>query len=156
MASFTAALEGLTIEDRRLVTATAFNVRNDPHGIHEVVYRWAGRLLELQKWNEAIGLLDVAVRQNIFGAVPNFNPVTIDSLMWPSDVQQPRAFSDFEVAHHPDRRAHEVYAAAHAALNDWEKARAYLAALQGSADDLRQATDAMRKWLPPGTQLRLQ
>jgi tetratricopeptide (TPR) repeat protein len=155
-ASFTAALEGLTAEDRRLVMATAFNVRNDPQGIHEVAYRWAGRLLELQKWNEAIGLMDLAARQNIFGVVPNFNPLTIDSLMWPSDIQQPRAFSDFEVAHHPDRRAHEIYASAYAGLGDWEKARAYLAALQSSPNDLTRATDAMRKWLPAGTELRLQ
>jgi tetratricopeptide (TPR) repeat protein len=152
--SFAAALQSLTEEERRLVTATTFNVRNDPHGIHEVVYRWAGRLLELQKWNDATALMEMATRQNIFGVVPGFNPLTIDSLMWPSDVQEARTFADFEIAHHPDRRAHEIYATAHAGLGDWEKARAYLAAL--SANDLRQATDAMRKWLPAGTELRLQ
>jgi tetratricopeptide (TPR) repeat protein len=154
--AFSAALEGLSIQDRRLLTATAFNVRNDLQGIHEVVYRWAGRWLELQKWNEAIRVMDAASRQNIFGVVPNFNPLTIDSLMWPADVPQPREFTDFEVAHHPDRRAHEIYATAHGGLNDWEKARAYLAALQSAADDLRRATDAMRRWLPPGTELKLQ
>ena len=151
--NFTAALQGLTIDDRRLVTATAFNIRNDSQGIHEVVHRWAGRLLELQKWNDAIGLIDLAVRQNIFGVVPNFNPLSIDSLMWPSDVRQPQSFNDFEVAHHPDRRAHEIYAAAYGAIGDWEKARAYVASLSGA--DLQQATDAIRKWLPPGTEMRL-
>ena len=156
LTNFTTALERLSAEARRLVTATAFNVRNDPHGIHQVVHRWAGRFLELQKWNEAIAVMDLAVKQNIFGVVPNFNPLTVDSLMWPADVQEPRAFADFEIAHHPERRAHEIYATAHAGLGDWEKARAYLAALQSSANELKLATDAMRKWLPAGTELRLQ
>src|SRR5260370_40370926 len=88
VANFTAELEALTAEEKRLVTATVFNVRNDAQGIHEVVYRWAGRLLELQKWNEAIGLMDLSIRQNIFGVVPDLTPLTVDSLMWPSDVQQ--------------------------------------------------------------------
>jgi hypothetical protein len=120
------------------------------------VHRWAGRLLELQKWNEAIALMEEAAEQNIFVPVPNFNPVTIDSLMWPSDIAEPRTFSDFEVAHHPDRRAQEIYATAYAGLGDWAKANAYLAAIRSSATDLQQATDAMRKWLPPGTELRIQ
>src|SRR5207244_12094023 len=65
VANFTAGLGNLTVEEKRLVTATVFNVKNDPQGIHEVVYRWAGRLLELQKWSDAIGLMDLALRQNI-------------------------------------------------------------------------------------------
>src|SRR5262249_22554695 len=71
-AEFAAALEKLTAADNRLVTATVFNIRNDSQGIHEIVYRWGGRFIELRKWNEAIALMDVAARQNIFGVVPNF------------------------------------------------------------------------------------
>ena len=153
VANFAAALQNLTAADNRLITATVFNIRNDSHGIHEVVYRWAGRLLELRKWNDAIALMEVATRQNIFGVVPNFNPLTVDSLMWPADVQQPRAFADFEVAHHPDRRAHEIYAIAYAALGDWDKVRGYLAALNDT--DRQNVMGAMRKSLPPGTELKI-
>jgi tetratricopeptide (TPR) repeat protein len=152
---FVAALENLSPKDRQMVTATAFNVRNDLYGIHQVVYRWAGRVLEMQKWQDAIRLMDIAAQQNIFVQVGT-SPLTIDSLMWPADVAQPREVKDFEIAHHPDRRAHEIYAAGYAGLNDWERAKLYLAVLQPTPADLSQAVENIRKWLPPGTELKIQ
>ena len=85
------------------------------------------------------------------GRLRGFRAAAFSDLSSSSDVQQPKSFTDFEIAHHPDRRAHEIYATAYAGLGDWEKARAYLAAL--SAADLQRATEAMRKWLPPGSRI---
>ena len=114
------------------MTATPFNLRNDSFGIHQIVYRWARRFIDTKQYQAAIVLMDAAAKHWIYAVVPNFSPLTLDSLMSPADAADPKTFDDFEVAHHPDTRAHEIYAAAHAGLDDMEAARRYLAALQPS------------------------
>ncbi len=47
-------------------------------------------------------------------------------------MADPKTFNDFEVAHHPDPRAHEIYAAAYAGLSDAEGMKRYIAALEPS------------------------
>ena len=85
----------------------------------------------------ALRLMETTVRQSIFGVVPNMSMITIDSLMWPSDVQSPKVFSDFEVAFHPDRRAHEIFCVAYATAGDLEKTRQYLGAVEVSGPNAR-------------------
>jgi tetratricopeptide (TPR) repeat protein len=134
--AFLAALHGLTLEERHLVAGVYLNLRNERYGIHGTIRRWAQRLIDESNYSGALRLLDEAADRKIFGAVPGLSPLTIDSLMLPPDDPDPRRFSDFEVAHHPDRGVHEAYAAAYAGLGDLDQVRRYLAAVETAQPDL--------------------
>ena len=133
--TFLDALDDLDPDEHRLVTSTAFNFSNDSHGIHQVVYRWALRLIEQREYARALELMERTLEQNIFGIVPDFSPLTIDSLMYPEDALDPSQFTDFEIAYHPDRRAHEIYAAA-TAVSDADGVGIYLEALESAGPDV--------------------
>jgi predicted Zn-dependent protease len=126
----------MDLEDRKNLISTSFNVNNEESGVHEIVFRWAKRQIELGQYNEALQIMDLALQQNIYGEVPGFSPVFVDSLMWPEDTLTPEAFSDFEIAHHPDSRAHQIYAAAHAAKDDLTLAIQYLEAIEPNRPSL--------------------
>ena len=131
-----ATLGSLKPDERLLILGVYFNLGNNIYGIHGRVSRWALRLVEEGDYSAAIKLMDEALRQRIFGIVPDFSPLTIDSLMLPPDNPEPGRFSDFEIAHHPDRHAHEAYAAAHAGLGNSVDVAKYLAALETDKPDL--------------------
>ncbi len=133
--TFLDALDDIGPAEQRLVTSTAFNFGNDAHGIHQVVYRWALRLIEQREYARALELMERALERNIFGIVPDFSPLTIDSLMFPEDAVDPSGFADFEIAYHPDRRAHEVYAAA-TVVSDADGVGIYLEALEPTGPDV--------------------
>ena len=79
--------------------------------------------------------MERTLERNIFGIVPDFSPLTIDSLMYPEDALDPSQFTDFEIAYHPDRRAHEIYAAA-TAVSDADGVGIYLEALEPTGPDV--------------------
>jgi len=130
---FSQALMNIDTQERRLLIAgTNFNLGNDSYSVHQIAYRWARRLLDLGRYRAALELMEQSVEQNIFAAVPNFSPLTIDSLMIPeSSVAIPSSFAGYEVAQHPDWRAHVIYAASYSGLGDLARAREYLTALAG-------------------------
>ena len=130
--SFGEALDTLSADDRRKVAATGFNVGNENYGIHQIVYRWASRMMELRDFDGALRLMESAVRHKIFDMVPGMSVTTVDSLMIPPDKPNPAAFSDFDIARHPDRRAHEIFAVAYAAKGDAQKSEEFLAALNAN------------------------
>ena len=111
-ATFGQSLEDLTEAEKTLVGSTHFNLRNEHQSVHQLVYRWGLRLIEEQEYRAALELLETATRQNILGRVPGLEPITIDSLMIAEDVPEPQEFSDYEIAYHPDRQAHQLYATA--------------------------------------------
>ncbi len=131
-----AAVRSMTSTERPLILSVYLNLGNEDHGIHAKICRWALRLVGERDYGRALQLLDEAVRQGIFGVVPSFSPLTVDSLMIPPDNPAPVKFSDFEVLHHPDRRAHEAYAAAHAGKGNMGEVRRFLAALETADPDL--------------------
>lgn len=133
---FIASIERLEPAERRVLAAPGFNIGNQDLGTHAIIHRWGLRLIGEKNYAATLKLMDAALKQNIFARVPDFSPLTVDSLMVPSDVVDPRRFSDFEVAHHPDRGAHEVYAAAYAGMGETTQARQYLAALEAVKPDL--------------------
>ena len=133
--AFFEAIDTLEGAELALVTGTEFNLGNDVHGIHQIVYDWALRSVESGEYTGALGLMDRAVELNIFGIVPDFSPLTIDSLMYPEDALDPREFADFEIAYHPDRRVHEIYAAA-TVVGDTDGVGIYLEALEGAGPDV--------------------
>ncbi len=130
--SFGEALETLPVDDRRKVAGTGFNVGNENYGIHQIVYRWASRAIELRDFDGALRLMESAVRQKIFDMVPGMSVTTVDSLMIPPDKPNPAAFADFDIARHPDRRAHEIFAVAYAAKGDAQRSGEFLAALNAN------------------------
>ncbi len=134
---FAAALDRLSGEDLRSVTSTAFNFGNEEYGVHAMISRWGRRLLLAGRPAEARGLVEKSMEKMIFAAVPNYSPLTIDSLMTPDDSPGPEKFEDFEVAHHPDRRAHEILAAAAAVERDLTAAVPFLEAIDAHGLDLR-------------------
>ena len=138
------SFRGLDAEQRRLVAATAFNLGNDQYGIHQLVYKWGRRMMAEGDYSRLLELMTAAIDQHIFGIVPGLSPLTIDSLMIPADVAEPRRFEDFEVAHHPDRRAHELLAAAQAAKGDIDRARQYLPALEVEGADIAARVEIAR------------
>ena len=133
--AFFEAIDTLDRSELALVAGTEFNLGNDAHGIHQIVYDWALRSVESGEYTRALGLMDRAVEMNIFGIVPDFSPLTIDSLMYPEDALDPREFADFEIAYHPDRRVHEIYAAA-TVVRDTDGVGIYLEALEGAGPDV--------------------
>lgn len=135
-ALFLSALSGIGEEELRLLGSTAFNLGNPHHSLHAIVHRWGLRCLEQRDYATARRLMEEAMRLNIFAQVPDLSPVTVDSLMRPADVERPRVFSDFEVAHHPDRRAHELLAATASARGEPSAARSWLEALETLRSDL--------------------
>ena len=56
--TFLDALADIDPAEGRLVTSTAFNFGNDSHGIHQVVYRWALRLIEEREYARALELME--------------------------------------------------------------------------------------------------
>ncbi len=133
--AFIDAIDAIDGAEQRLVGGTAFNLGNDAHGIHQIVFRWALRLIEGREYSRALELMDRAVELNIFGIVPDFSPLTIDSLMYPEDAVNPSEFSDSEIAYHPDRRAHEIYAAA-TVVRELDAVEVYLEALEPTVPDV--------------------
>ena len=89
---------------------TSFNLGNTRYSVHASVCLWIDRALESSDYGLARTLLDTAFQKNIFAAVPDFTPLTIDSLMVPDNEPIQEAFSDYEVARHPDIRAHRLLA----------------------------------------------
>ncbi len=110
--------------------STAFNFENEVAGIHGLLYRWGLRQLERGGYETVADWMELARRRWIFVAVPDYSPLTVDSLMRPSDAVNPQRFEEFEVAHHPDHRAHELLAAAAAGAGNQAKALDYLEALE--------------------------
>jgi predicted Zn-dependent protease len=51
-------------------------------------------------------------------------------------VADPRDVAEFDIAHHPERRAHEVYALAHAGAGSLDRALEYVPALETARPDL--------------------
>ncbi len=114
------AADGTVTRTTSLSKASLRNtLLGDDFGIHQVVYRWARRLIDAKQYREAIALMDLSVRHWIYAPVPGRSPLMIDSLMWPEDAADPKTFADFEVARHIYRRAHEIYAAAYAGFGRW-------------------------------------
>jgi tetratricopeptide (TPR) repeat protein len=131
-----ATVGSLKPDEGPLILSVYLNLGNNSYGVHGRVSQWALRLVEEGDYSTAIKLMEEAVRQRILGVVPDFSPLTIDSLMLPPDNPAPRNFSDFEIAHHPDRHAHEAYAAVHAGLGNSQDVAKYLAALETDKPDL--------------------
>jgi Tfp pilus assembly protein PilF len=127
--AFFEALDTLSLEDRQKITATAFNVRNENYGIHQIVYRWAMRMIELRDLTGAQNLMESSMRQKIFDFVPGASTTTVASLMSPADTKEPKTFADFEVAHNPDLRAHEILAVLYALQGNNTKSEDFLTAL---------------------------
>ncbi|MEE8350205.1 MAG: tetratricopeptide repeat protein [Acidobacteriota bacterium] len=135
--AFLQSLEDLGEAEKTLVGSTLFNLRNEQHSVHQLVYRWGLRLIEQQNYSAALELLETSSRQNILGQVPELVPITIDSLMIAEDVPDPQEFNDYEIAYHPDRRAHQLYATALAGSGDLSRALEYLPAIEGRQPDLK-------------------
>ena len=129
-------VESLKPDERPLILSVYLNLGSNTCGIHRKICHWALRHLEERDYSGAVRLMEEGIRQRIFGVVPDFSPLTIDSLMLPPDNPAPGNFSDFEIAHHPDRQAHEVYAAAYAGQGNLEEVGKYLAALEPGSPDL--------------------
>ncbi|MGI8782089.1 MAG: tetratricopeptide repeat protein, partial [Acidobacteriota bacterium] len=130
--AFLGAVENLQPSEWKIIAASSLNYRNRNYSVHEWIYRWGRRLIEERRYDAVLQLMEAAVGHKLFAPVPGLVPVTVDNLMVPADVADPKQFSDFEVEHHPDPRAHELYALAWAGRGDMERARIYLAALQGT------------------------
>ncbi len=135
--TFTAAFSRITPEDRRRIASTDFNLGNEGFGIHPTIHRWAQRMIEERDYAGALGLLESSLRQGYFAVVPNYNPLTVDSLWIRPDLPDPREIKDYDIAHHPDRKAHELFAAARAGAGDLAEARKYLPALESARPDLQ-------------------
>ena len=133
--AFRAALGGMTEPEKQLIGSTTFNLANEDHGLHQLVYRWGLRGLERGEFETTLKLMELAAENWIFAAVPDFSPRTVDSLMRPEEGTQGGHFSDFEISHHPDRRAHQILALAHAGLGRWQDAAVYLPALETRQPD---------------------
>ncbi len=157
---FAQALAGLDGSRMEALGSTAFNFENEQWGVHALVHRWSRRALEQRRYRAALEWMQAAERLWIYVPVPSYSPLTVDSLMRPADAADPRRFEDFEVAHHPDRRAHEVLAATWAGLGDVEKVRDYLEALEYRGPDLAarlgaaRGLEAARQWGPAEALLR--
>ncbi len=115
---------------------TFFNLGNEDFSLHALILRWVDRLLEVGRYGSARQLLDKAIAEQIFAEVPDYRPLTIDSLMVPDEDRSPSVFSDFEVALHPDPRVHEALFLATAGQDDLAGALQYLKALEGKGPDL--------------------
>lgn len=155
---FRAGLENLEGEDLEKVTATAFNFQNEERGVHGIVHRWGLRLLAQGRFQEAKDLMRTAIDKWIFGVVPNYRPLTVDSLMTPDDAERPSRFGDFEVAHHADERAHGILAAAAAGLGQMEELQRYLEALDAHGVNLRvrlSVAEALERSQRPNEALQL-
>jgi tetratricopeptide (TPR) repeat protein len=131
--AFAQTLDGLSEQERPLIAGMEFNVNNDLHSIHQVVYRWASRMVELEQYDQAGQLMERSGELNIFTPLPDFSPLTIDSLMVPTGEEDAQEFADFEIRFHPDPRAHEIYAVVAAVTESVDDAEVYFEALEGNA-----------------------
>ena len=136
IAAFVRSLENLTEAEKTLVASTTFNLRNEPRSIHQLVFQWGLRLIEERDYSAVLELLETSTRQHILGRVPGLTEITVDSLMIAEDVPEPQEFGDYEIAYHPDRRAHQLYAAALAGSGNLPQALEYLPAAEGRQPDL--------------------
>lgn len=134
--AFLEAWRQLSPAELQDIDSHAFSFENETHGIHQIVYRWGLRLAETGHGQELRQLLQQSQDRMIFAVVPGVQPVTVDSLMRPEDIPDPKDFSDFEVAHHPDRRAHELFIRSFASAGETGKALSYLAAFESRQPDL--------------------
>ena len=137
LAMFRAALIDLDSDERIRIAGTQFNLRNDAYGIHEIVYRWAMRMIGERDYAGAEELMARARELNLYAPVPGFSPLTIDSLMYPEDAVDPQVFADFEIAHHPDERAHEIYAILIAVAGSSDEVPTYLETFEGRGPNIR-------------------
>ncbi len=122
--------------ERRRVAGTRFNLQNEAHGIHQIVYRWAMRMISVRDYDRAENLMARAGDVMLYSPVPDFSPLTIDSLMYPEDTDEAQEFADFEISHHPDERAHEIYAILRALTGSGEQLAVYLEALEAVGPDI--------------------
>ncbi len=140
MKLFESALQRLDEKELQTVGSTAFNFENESHGVHQWVIDWARRRLERSEYEAGARLLETALQKRIFGAVPGYQPLTIDSLMVPANAEGLESFADFEVAHHPDSRVHVLLAALRAGAGEVGEALQYLSALETSGTHLEGRT----------------
>lgn len=140
------AIAQMTAADLRNLLAIGFNAHNNANGIHQLVYRWSMRAIERRNFELALSMMNTAMDKKIFAAIPGMTAITIDSLMISPDTLDPKRIEDFEVLHHPDRRAHEILALCNAGLGAATKSEDYLKALS-AADQaaIRQAAEALRR-----------
>ena len=136
LAMFRAALIDLDPDERRGIAGTRFNLRNEEYGIHEIVYRWAMRMIGERDYVGAEALMTRARDLNLYAPVPDFSPLTIDSLMYPEDAVNPQVFTDFEISHHPDERAHEIYAILIAVAGSSDEVPTYLETFEGRGPNI--------------------
>ncbi len=134
--TFVMAFDETSAIELRALDSTAFNLGNESHGLHQIIYRWCLRMLEGKDCAGALELAGSAVRRMVFAVVPDYRPLTVDSLMSRPDVAEPKTIADYNIAHHPDRRAHEIFAAALAGSGKMETAKQYLVALEQDHPDL--------------------
>ncbi len=133
---FREALVDLDPDERRRIAGTRFNLRNEEYGIHEIVYRWAMRMIGERDYVGAEEIMERARELNIYAPVPDFSPLTIDSLMYPEDAVGAEVFADFEISHHPDERAHEIYAILSAVAGSSEEVPTYLDTFEGRGPNI--------------------
>ena len=133
---FREALIDLDPAERIRIAGARFNLRNEDYGIHEIVYRWAMRMIGEREYADAEEIMARARELNLYAPVPDFSPLTIDSLMYPEDAVDPEVFTDFEISHHPDERAHEIYAILAAVAGLSEEVPAYFETLEGRGPNI--------------------
>ena len=129
------ALQDVDGRERQNLGALSFNLRNPNQSIHQVLYGWGRRFIDRGDYTDAIQLMELSIRNRFFCVVSEF-PIIIDSLMIPPNAVSTESCPDFQTAFHADRRAHEIYAAAHAGLGDLDKAMTYLRALESTTPDV--------------------
>jgi len=132
---FLKALQDVDGRERQNLGALSFNLRNPNQSIHQVLYGWGRRFIDRGDYTDAIQLMELSIRNRFFCVVSEF-PIIIDSLMIPPNAVSTESCPDFQTAFHADRRAHEIYAAAHAGLGDLDKAMTYLRALESTTPDV--------------------
>jgi tetratricopeptide (TPR) repeat protein len=135
-----------SIEPGSIFLTTRYNLGNEEFSIHRTLYRWAERMLEISDFDGARGLLELAMEKGILGVVPGLEPTTVDSLMVSADSPRPSSFSDYEVAFHPDRRAHELLVLSAAGMGDIDGVRTFLAAIEEAGPD-RELRDRAARYL---------
>jgi tetratricopeptide (TPR) repeat protein len=124
-----------SLDPGSILLTTAYNLGNEEFSIHQILFRWGERALEASDFAAARGLLELALEKGILGIVPGLEPTTVDSLMVPADTPRPSSFSDYEVALHPDRIAHELFVLSAAGLGDVDAVRTFLEAIEEEGPD---------------------
>ena len=124
---------------------TSFNLGNTDFSVHAILLAWVDRCIGIGRYDWARELLEQAIEARIFAPVPDFIPLTIDSLMVPDGPRPPESFSDFEVAFHPDQRVHEALFVSAAGTGDATAEGKYLRALEPDGVDIELRLRVARK-----------